>query len=91
MQEILLLSLHFAIDFPSLVDDVSNMEPGYSLFLDLANEEGPLDQLTQGILDSPELHKRFIVSVDGLQIMWKAGELSKWLNSYSSLDRLCLV
>ncbi len=93
MQETLLLGLHFPVDFPSLVDDVSNTEPGYSLFLDPANREalGPLDQLAQAILDSPELRKRFVVSVDGLKITWRADELSRWLDSYSSLDRLCLV
>lgn len=37
------------------------------------------------------VHERSFVFIDGLKITWKADELSKWLDSYSSLDRLCIV
>lgn len=93
LQAKLLFGHSFYIDIPNLKDDMGNVTPGYSLFNHRPNAMlfGYKDQVAHLILTSPDLRRRFVVSVQGDTINWNSNAMGEWLRHYTRLDLLCLA
>ena len=86
LTQTLLFGHSFPIDIHALKDDMSNKEPGYSLFSDRLNRDilGPIDQLAQHILDTPILRRQFVLQSNDGKVVWNPDRKSTRLNSSHS-------
>ncbi|KAL7278856.1 hypothetical protein ACG7TL_006687 [Trametes sanguinea] len=93
LKDTLLFGQPFHIDLAALKDDMGNRQAGYSLFTDRVNADalGPVDQLADHILATPDLHKRFVLYVQDGQVVWNGVALSEWLSAFTRLNLLCLI
>ncbi|KAL7284912.1 hypothetical protein ACG7TL_002226 [Trametes sanguinea] len=93
LKDTLLFGHPFSLNIADLHDDMGNRQAGYLLFSDRVNQDvlGPVDQLADHILSTPDLYKRFVVSVREGHVIWNALALSAWLTAFARLNLLCLV
>ncbi|KAF8828442.1 hypothetical protein HHX47_DHR4000661 [Lentinula edodes] len=93
----LMLGTGLSIDWYNhhLADNLTNKDPGYSLFSDPRNTScfGDCTQLLRAILCSSELCQKFITGIDHTTNLpiWNHLELRKWLLNYSAFHTFMVM
>lgn len=90
----ILMGLKLRIDYEHLVDNLSNVDVGYSLFSDDRNPcfKNAANLLASAIMQDPTLKNRFIKGTtnDGKPI-WNVIEFRKWLIKYAEFEEILLT
>lgn len=93
-EEKVLLGMDLRVKYDSLVDNISNNDPGYSFFSDSRNPcfNELCSLLHDAIVRHPEHSQRFLRGhTSGSEPIWNLMELRRWLIAYAQFEEVLLT